>query len=205
MKEVVRVQLLSSPSHRLANAWQSLPPRWSRRRRAGPGARTLRRRTGGIRCSRSPRRRTRRSLLDQSRHRGAGVVGDDRASRARSVCLTLAHARQRSQQRAVERLRRVSTSITSPPSAHAAQLLRCSPARPVDPSRQHGDLVAIFRLADVLRGHDQRAAGIAQTAKFGPDRLAQHRIETGRRLVDEQQHRVVDQRARQLQSALHAA
>ena len=47
--------------------------------------------------------------------------------------------------------------------------------------------------------------GVAQTAELGPDLLAQHRVEPGRRLVDEQQARLVHQRARQLQAPLHAA
>ena len=104
---------------------------------------------------------------------------------------------------AVERLRRLDLDHFAAERL-AAQLLGRG-QRDQSPVRQHGDRVAVLGLADVLRRHHQRAAGVAQAAKLGPDRLAQHRIEPGRWLVDEQQHRIVDQRARQLQAALHAA
>ena len=50
-----------------------------------------------------------------------------------------------------------------------------------------------------------RPPGIAQAMELVPHATAEQRVDPGRRLVEEQQRRVVDQRAGQLEPALHPA
>ena len=70
---------------------------------------------------------------------------------------------------------------------------------------QDGDEVAHRRLADVLRRDDDRRAPAAQVAEVVPEPGAQDRVDAGRRLVEEQQLRVVDQRRSQCEAPLHPA
>ncbi len=71
--------------------------------------------------------------------------------------------------------------------------------------RDERDRVAGLGLADVLRGHQQRPPGIAQAVQLLPDGGAQDRIDPRRGLVEEQQCRLVDERAGKLEPSLHPA
>ena len=51
----------------------------------------------------------------------------------------------------------------------------------------------------------ERPAGVAQAVELAPDALADERVDPGGRLVEEDQLGVVDERARELQPAAHAA
>ena len=115
----------------------------------------------------------------------------------------VAHTRDLLENRCVDRLGRFDFEDLAA-QRHTPQVLRRGQGDQ-SPMRQDGDLVAIFGFADVLRGHDQRATHLAQPAELGPDPLAQHRIEPGRRLVDKEQQRIVDQGAGQLEPPLHTA
>ena len=68
-----------------------------------------------------------------------------------------------------------------------------------------GDHVALLGLGDVLGGDQERAAGLSQPVELAPDALADERVDAGGRLVQEHQLGVVDERARELQPAAHAA
>ena len=67
------------------------------------------------------------------------------------------------------------------------------------------DRVALLGLVDVLGRHQQRPAGVAQAVELVPDAAAEERIDPGGRLVEEEQRRVVDEGAGQLEPALHPA
>ena len=67
-----------------------------------------------------------------------------------------------------------------------------------------GDRVALLRLVDVLRRHQERPALVAQAVELFPDAGPEERVDPGRRFVEEQHRRVMDQRAGQLEPALHA-
>ena len=86
----------------------------------------------------------------------------------------------------------------------AAQLGRCregdEPA-----ARDERDLVARLGLVEVLGRDQQRPALVAQAMELIPDPAAQERIDARRRLVEEQQRRIVDERAGQLEPSLHPA
>jgi hypothetical protein len=56
-----------------------------------------------------------------------------------------------------------------------------------------------------VRGEHERLAFLRQAAQPLPDQVARLRVEAGGRLVHENELRVVHQRARQRQAALHAA
>ena len=75
-------------------------------------------------------------------------------------------------------------------------------------SRPHGDerhLVARLGLVEVLGRDEQRPALVAQPMELVPDPAAQERVDARRRLVEEEQRRIVDERAGQLESPLHPA
>ena len=56
-----------------------------------------------------------------------------------------------------------------------------------------------------MRRQDERHAALLQPKETIPDDVARLRVETGRRLVEQQHVRVVHERARDRQAALHAA
>ena len=87
---------------------------------------------------------------------------------------------------------------------HPAQRLR-RVERDELPVEDQGDLVAVLGLRDVLGRDDQRPSLRPQAAQLVPDGLAQDRVDAGGRLVDEEHFGVVDERARELEAALHAA
>ena len=60
-------------------------------------------------------------------------------------------------------------------------------------------------LLEVLRGQEDRDAAGDEVADDVPHRPAAARIEAGRRLVEEDDPRVADQRHRQVEPAAHAA
>ena len=65
--------------------------------------------------------------------------------------------------------------------------------------------VARLGLVDVLGRDQHRPSGRAQPVELLPDARPQQRVDPGRRLVEEQQGGIVDERARELETALHAA
>ena len=67
------------------------------------------------------------------------------------------------------------------------------------------DLVARLGLVDVLGRDEQRPALVAQPMELVPDSASQERVDARRRLVEEQQRRIVHERAGELEPALHAA
>jgi len=67
------------------------------------------------------------------------------------------------------------------------------------------DRVARFGFVDVLGRDEERPASLAQAMQFVPHALAQQGIQSGRRLVEEQQGRFMDEGAGQLEAALHPA
>ena len=72
--------------------------------------------------------------------------------------------------------------------------------------RDHADAVGhVFGFLDVMRGQDDGDAGGAQIAHHLPHVLAQRDVDAGGRLVQEQNARLVRQRLRDHDAALHAA
>ena len=71
--------------------------------------------------------------------------------------------------------------------------------------RDQGDLVAILGVADVLRRDEDRPPSVAEPVELLPDLGSEDRVDAGGRLVEEQQDRLMDERAGQLEAALHAA
>src|SRR5215472_417957 len=140
-------------------------------------------------------------LLQHAWHRGTGIVRyHDQVARRRLVHRS--HPGHTRQAAAVERLAgldfdELATERGSPQLARAGQ-------RGDSTVRQHHYLVAILGLGDILRRDHKGATQIAQPAELVPDRLSQHRVQAGSRLVHEQQTRLVDQGARQLEASLHA-
>ena len=68
-----------------------------------------------------------------------------------------------------------------------------------------GDGVARLGLVDVLGRHEQRPTLVAQPVQLVPDAGPEQRVDARGRLVEEQQRRVMDEGAGQLEPALHAA
>ena len=60
-------------------------------------------------------------------------------------------------------------------------------------------------LVHEMRRQQDRLAQFQQLAQAVPDQMTRLGVEAGRRLVENQQFRIVDQRARERQAALHAA
>ena len=56
-----------------------------------------------------------------------------------------------------------------------------------------GDLVALLGLVEVLRGNEERPPGIAEPVELAPDRHSQERVDACRRLVEDEEGRIVDQ------------
>ena len=132
--------------------------------------------------------------LDDLGQRGRRVVDRD-PQLGRSALLDAPDHRQRRQSRrrrsafAVLDLDDVAAHRLAPQVVGRAE--RDEPA-----ARDERDGVALLGLVDVLRGHQQRPAVVAQAMQLVPDRGPQHRVDAGGRLVEEQQLRVVDEGAR---------
>jgi hypothetical protein len=71
--------------------------------------------------------------------------------------------------------------------------------------RDESHVIAVLGLRHVLRRHQQGPPLVAKRLELVPDRLSQHRVDAGRRFVDEQDVRAVDQRTGELEPALHPA
>ena len=73
------------------------------------------------------------------------------------------------------------------------------------PFEHEADLVAALGLVEVVRGHEERRAALAQVVEEVPQALALARVDARGRLVEEDELRVVHERAREREALLHAA
>ena len=67
------------------------------------------------------------------------------------------------------------------------------------------DAVARLRLAHVLGRDQEGSSGVAEPMELIPDPRSKERVDPGRRLVEEEQRRVVDECTGELEAALHPA
>ena len=67
------------------------------------------------------------------------------------------------------------------------------------------DAMAAFGFVEIRRGHQNRQAVGGQVRERVPEFAARHRIDAGRRLVEQQHARLGHERAGQRQLLLHAA
>ena len=111
--------------------------------------------------------------------------------------------RQAREDLGVHRARRLDVEHVSAGGAAAQVVRTCEGREP--PLGDEGDRIALLGLADVLGGHHDRAAEVPEPMQLGPDRLAEEGVKAGRRLVEEEDRRIVDERAGELETALHPA
>ena len=70
---------------------------------------------------------------------------------------------------------------------------------------QQGDAMAALGFVEVRRAHQNRDALLQELGEQFPELAARHRIDAGRRLVEQDHARLVDQRAGKRELLLHAA
>ena len=104
---------------------------------------------------------------------------------------------------------RVDVRWTSPPRGTARRTRAGAASRVAQRDQpaagDQRDHVALLGLGDVLGGDHERPARVAQAMQLVPDRLADDRVDAGGRLVEEDELRIVHERARELEAAPHAA
>src|SRR6059036_3496169 len=93
----------------------------------------------------------------------------------------------------------------SPPSAHLSRHFGGSPQRDEMPPAHHRQPLALFRLVHVVRRHEDRRHRPGEVVDRAPEPASGGGIHAGGGLIEKQQRRLVDQRARQRKSLPPAA